>query len=65
MKIFQFITFHIKFQQVQKRWALGLMKQMDLLYKIKRFVLFDYGLLDKTCDKGKYIVSKKCGIASS
>ena len=38
---------------------------MDLLYKIKRFVLFDYGLLDKTCDKSKYIVSKKCGIASS
>ena len=38
---------------------------MDLLFKIKRFVLFDYGLIDRTCDKSKYIVNKKCGIANS
>ena len=29
------------------------------------FVLFDYGLIDRTCDKSKYIVNKKCGIANS
>ena len=38
---------------------------MDLLHKIELFVLFHYGLLDKTCDKSKYIVSKKYGIANS
>ena len=33
--------------------------------KIKHLVLFDYGLLDKICDKIKYHVSKKSGIAKS
>ena len=33
--------------------------------KIKHLVLFDYGLLDKICDKIKYHVSKKSGIANS
>ena len=27
--------------------------------KIKHLVLFDYGLLDKICDKVKYLISKK------
>ena len=33
--------------------------------KMKHLVLFDYGLLDKTCNKIKYLVSKKSSIASS
>ena len=33
--------------------------------KIKHFVLIDYGLLDKTCDKIKYLISKKGGIINS
>ena len=28
-------------------------------------MLFDYGLLDKICDKIKYLVSKKSGITGS
>ena len=27
--------------------------------KIKRLVLFDYGFLDKICDKIKYLIKKK------
>ena len=27
--------------------------------KIKHLVLFDYGLLDKICDKSRYLISKK------
>ena len=33
--------------------------------KIKHLVLFDYGFLDKICDKFKYLTSKKIGIISS
>ena len=33
--------------------------------KIKHLVLFDYGLLDKICDKIKYLISKKSGITNS
>ena len=33
--------------------------------KIKRLVLFDYGLLDKICDKIKYLRSTKSGITNS
>ena len=33
--------------------------------KIKHLVLFDYGLLDKICDKIKYLISKKGGITNS
>ena len=34
--------------------------------KIKHLVLFDYGLLDKICDKIKYVISfKKTGITNS
>ena len=32
MKIFQFITYHIKFQQVQFHCVLGSIKKMDLLW---------------------------------
>ena len=33
--------------------------------KIKHFVLFDYGLFNKICDKVKYILSKIGGITNS
>ena len=33
--------------------------------KIKHLVLFDYGLLNKICDKIKYLISKKSGITNS
>ena len=32
--------------------------------KIKDLVLFDFGLLDKICDKVKYLISKKSGITN-
>ena len=32
--------------------------------KIKHLVLLDYGLLDKICDKIKYLISKKSGITN-
>ena len=32
--------------------------------KIKDLVLFDYGFLEKTCDKIQYLISKKSGIAN-
>ena len=35
---------------------------MSLDVKTKHLVLFDYELLDKICDKIKYLVSKKSGI---
>ena len=33
--------------------------------KIKHLILFDYELFDKTCDKIKYLISKKGGITNS
>ena len=33
--------------------------------KIKRLILFDYGLFNKICDKIKYLISKKSGITNS
>ena len=33
--------------------------------KIKHLVLFDYGLLDKICDRIKYLISEKSGITDS
>ena len=33
--------------------------------KMKHLVLFDYGLLGKTCNKIKYLVSKKSSITNS
>ena len=45
MKIFQFITYHIKFQQVQFHCVLGSIKKdgfiMVLDSKIKYLILFD------------------------
>ena len=32
--------------------------------KIKLLILFDYGLLDKICDKIKYLITKKGGITN-
>ena len=37
---------------------------MSLDVKTKHLVLFDYELLDKICDKIKYLVSKKSGITN-
>ena len=53
MKIFQFMTFNID----------GFIMIIDA--KIKHLVLFDYGLLDKICDKIKYLISIKIGITNS
>ena len=33
--------------------------------KIKYLVLFDYGLFNKTCDKIKYLISKRSGITNN
>ena len=33
--------------------------------EFRHLVLFDYGLFDKICDKIKYLISGKCGIADS
>ena len=33
--------------------------------KIKHLILFDYGLFNIICDKIKYLISKKSGIANS
>ena len=38
---------------------------ISLDVKIKHLVLFDYGLLDKICDKIKYHASKKSGVTNS
>ena len=38
---------------------------MVLDVKIKHLVLFDYGLLDKICDKTRYLISKKSDNANS
>ena len=32
---------------------------------IKHLILFDYGLFNKVCDKIKYLISKRIGIANS
>ena len=37
---------------------------MVLDVKIKHLVLFDYGLLDKMCDKIGYLITKKGGNAN-
>ena len=33
--------------------------------KVKHLIIFDYGLFNKICDKIKYLISKKSGIANS
>ena len=33
--------------------------------KIKHLILFNYGYFNKICDKIKYLISKKSGIANS
>ena len=38
---------------------------ISLDVKIKPLILFDYGLFNKICDKIKYVISKKSGIANS
>ena len=63
MKIFQFITFYIKLQQVRNHCVLGSIKITGFIIspdgKIKHLILFDYGLFNKICDKIKYLISKK------
>ena len=41
----------------------GFIKALD--GKNKHLILFDYGLFNKTCDKIKYLISKKSGIRNS
>ena len=56
LRISQFIIFHIGPKD-------GFIISLD--GKIKHFALFDYGLLDKICDKSKYLISKKNHITNS
>ena len=50
--------FRIRFNKIDVR-----IKSLD--GKIKHLVLFDYGLLDKICDKIKYLISKNTDITNS
>ena len=49
---------HIRFNKIDV-----LIKSLD--GRIKHLVLFDYGLLDKICDKIKYLISKNSDITNS
>ena len=49
---------HIRFDKID-----GFIMVFDV--KIKHLVLFDYGLLDKICDKTRYLISKKSDNANS
>ena len=49
---------HIRFNKIN-----GFIISLD--GKIKHFILFVYGLLNKICDKIKYLVSKKSNITIS
>ena len=69
MKIFQFITFYKKLQWAQNHCVLG-SKKKDRFIRIHgdeftNLLLFDYGLFDKICDKIKYLINEKSGIADS
>ena len=69
MKLFQVMTFHTKLKRVQNHCVLG-SKKIDGFIRVrgdefKHLVLFDYKLFDKICDKIKYLVSEKSGIADS
>ena len=62
MKIFQFITFRIKLQQVQNQLEpIRFYKTDEFIVsldgKIKHLILLDYGLFNKIFDKSKYLIS--------
>ena len=65
MKIFQFITFHIKLKPLHIRFNKidGLIIPLD--GKIKHLVLFCYRLFNKICDKIRYLINKKSDITNS
>ena len=65
MRIFQFITFHIKLKPLHIRFDKidGFIIPLD--GKIKHLVLFDYRLFNKICDKIKYLINKKSDITNS
>ena len=49
---------HIRFDKID-----GFIISLD--GKIKHLILFDYGFVDKICDKIKYLISKKSDITNS
>ena len=49
---------HIRFDKID-----GFILSLD--GKIKHLILFDYGFVDKICDKIKYLISKKSDITNS
>ena len=62
MKIFQFVTFCIKLEQVKSHYVLDSIKYRFITSfdgKIKHLISFDYRLFNKVCDKIKYLLSKK------
>ena len=65
MKIFQFITFHVKLKPLHIRFNKidGLIIPLD--GKIKHLVLFCYRLFNKICDKIRYLINKKSDITNS
>ena len=63
MKIFQFITFHVKPLGIRLDKIDEFILSLD--DKIKHSILFDYVLFNKIYDKIKYLISKKSGIAIS
>ena len=65
LRISQFIIFHIGLKPLLIRFDEidGFIISLD--GKIKHLALFDYGLLDKICDKTKYLISKKNDITNS
>ena len=68
MKIFQFVTFCIKIEQVKSHYILDSIKYRFITSfdgKIKHLISFDYRLFNKVCDKIKHLLSKKSGITYS
>ena len=69
MKIFQFKAVLYKTSTDPKSLRIWFDKisgfTISLGGKIKHFILFDYGLLNKICDKIKYLLSKKVVFTNS
>ena len=60
------MTFQTKLYVEQNHFVLNLIKQIDLLRFIIRYLLlFDYSFCDKICDKIKHAISKERGITDS
>ena len=68
MALFHFLTFHTKLQWVQKHLFItgpyiGFIRARG--GEFRHLVLFDNGLVDKICDKIKYLMREKRGITDN